>query len=107
MDGVGLPMCKDGTGYQNDPQNYVYLIDGFPGVPFNFANPALGLHAVDGSQLYPDPKVPSTLYLNYDSDLVAYHVSFWAGFAEGHGTNFQKDYTSYNCQTQDKSYYPT
>ena len=54
-----------------------------------------------------DPKIPITLFLNYDSELVAYNVAFWSGFAEGYGTNFKKDYPNYNCQTEDKAYYPT
>jgi len=111
MDGVGLPRCEDGT-YQNLPEGYIWTIDGLPSppnAPINAASPAMGLHSVDPAEFAPsrDQRIPYTLFLNYDKEIIGNHVLVWAGFSEGYGEDFTKETPNYNCKTEEKGYYPT
>ena len=116
MSGAGLPQCPDAPPgppvFQNIPAGYAWTIDNNPINGLSAATPAMGLHAIDPAEFAPtrSPKEPYTLMLNYDSELIANHVVLWSGLANGEAPDivpFTKETPSYNCQTEDKAFFPT
>eukprot|EP00527_Entomoneis_sp_CCMP2396_P006475 CAMPEP_0198137042 /NCGR_PEP_ID=MMETSP1443-20131203/596_1 /TAXON_ID=186043 /ORGANISM="Entomoneis sp., Strain CCMP2396" /LENGTH=385 /DNA_ID=CAMNT_0043798367 /DNA_START=46 /DNA_END=1203 /DNA_ORIENTATION=+ len=114
MNGTGIPTCAGAPVpgppvYQNLPFGYFWTLDGNAAVGINAASPAMGLHAVDPSEFLPtrDVTEPYTLYVGYESEVIGNHVLLWSGFAEGLRPDYTKETLNYNCQTEDKAYYPT
>lgn len=115
MNGVGLPTCPDAPPgppqFQDLPRGFFWTIDG-GAIGVNAANPSMGLHAVDPSEFAQNrnPKVPYTLFLNYDEEVNANHVLIWAGLARGEAPEllpYTKETPVYNCKSDDKKFLPT
>ena len=116
MNGAGLAMCPDAPPgppmFQNIPAGFVWTLDDNRLNGVNAASPGMGLHAVDPAEFAPtrSRKEPYTLMLNYDSDVIGNHVLIWSGIANGEGSDivpFTKETPTYNCQTDDKAFFPT
>merc|ERR1712179_779425 len=73
----------------------------------NAATPGVGLRAIP-TEFIDDDTEPRSFYLNHDGQVIGQNLLIWSGWAEGLRTEtFEISTQTYNCQTEDKDYYPT